>query len=438
MADLLLLVASTCPNGLSHIDLALEKRAPGYGGSEDYAPRQCAKMSSGEEGAARVAQVARILDQFERQIQRRWRPDAARLLPVQRATVPPDEYQAIIDDALRLAYAQYNRVVVRLDPSALTPLSLERLHNGPLGEALSRLAQVASGNLRVSRDEVLGAIDAVLQFLFWPVGAETYTVPRSFWEQPLGKMLSLAKLRSYNPEDLISIAAAANVLKVTRATIYRWIDEQVIDFVRDDLSGRTFVVRQDVEAMNADMEAAQANGSNLAITLRDASGLPVDTLADLLDVPATTYEKWLAGSRVSAEQVPRLTRALAMFRTLDVLREVRGADLQRFLETTGPAGRPLDLLKRGDTDAVVGLALRQPALASPAQAVSAGARQTSALPGWLHPGHRLAWSTTTLADTSHEDLREQLSPSLLPENEVAAEDDEDDEPVVATYAFFVG
>jgi excisionase family DNA binding protein len=395
-------------------------------------------MSSGEEGAARVAEVAKILDQFERQIQRRWRPNAARLSLVQRATVLPDEYQAIIDDALRLTYAQYNRVVVGLDPSALTPLSLERLRNGPLGEDLARLAQVASGNLRVSRDEVLRAIDSVLQFLFWPVGAETYTVPRSFWEQPLGKMLSLAKLRSYEPTELISIGAAANVLKVTRPTIYRWIDEKVLDFVRDDMSGRTFVVRQDVVAMKADMEAAETSGSNLAAALRDATGLPSDTLADLLDVPAATYEKWLTGSRVSAEQVPRLTRALAMFRTLDVLREVRGADLQRFLETPGPAGRPLDLLKRGDADAVVGLALRQTALASPAQAVSAAARQTSALPGWLHPGHRLAWGTTKLVDTSHQDLLEQLSPAPLPENEVAAEDDEDDEPVVATYSFFVG
>ncbi|CAA9587369.1 MAG: hypothetical protein AVDCRST_MAG88-4173, partial [uncultured Thermomicrobiales bacterium] len=133
-----------------------------------------------------------------------------------------------------------------------------QLREGPLGEDLSRLAQIAGGVLQAGRDEVLGAIDSVLQLLFWPVGADAYTVPRSFWEQPLGKMLSLAKLRSFEPNDLLSIGQAATVLKVTRPTIYRWMDDKALDYVRDDMSGRTFVVRQDVEAMKADMDAHEA------------------------------------------------------------------------------------------------------------------------------------------------------------------------------------
>ncbi len=72
-------------------------------------------------------------------------------------------------------------------------------------------------------------------------------MPRSFWEQPLGKMLSLAKLRSYEPTELISIGQAANVLKVTRPTIYRWMDDRTLNYVRDDMSGRTFVVRRDID-----------------------------------------------------------------------------------------------------------------------------------------------------------------------------------------------
>jgi hypothetical protein len=36
------------------------------------------------------------------------------------------------------------------------------------------------------------------------------------------------------------------------------MDDNALDYVRDDMSGRTFVVRQDVEAMKADMEAHEA------------------------------------------------------------------------------------------------------------------------------------------------------------------------------------
>lgn len=178
----------------------------------------------------------------------------------QAAAVPtvPEEYRSVIDEALQLVYSQHYRIVSRLYPSAMTRISLEQLREGPLGEDLSRLAAIASGALRAGREEVLGAIDSVLHLFFWPVGADSYTVPRSFWEQPLGKMLSLAKLRSFEQMDLISIGHAANVLKVTRPTIYRWMDDKSLDYVRDDMSGRTFVVRQDVEAMKADMEAAEA------------------------------------------------------------------------------------------------------------------------------------------------------------------------------------
>lgn len=173
---------------------------------------------------------------------------------MQSAARVPDEAQAIIDEALQLVYSQHHRIISRLYPSARARIGIEELRAGPLGEDLARLALIAAGDQRASRDEVLGAIDSVLQLLFWPVGAEVYTVPRSFWEQPLGKMLSLAKLRSFEPGELVSIGQAAAHLKVARPTIYRWMDDKALDYVRDDMSGRMFVVRQDVEAMRNDID----------------------------------------------------------------------------------------------------------------------------------------------------------------------------------------
>jgi excisionase family DNA binding protein len=96
---------------------------------------------------------------------------------------------------------------------------------------------------------VLQAIDSVLQVLFWPAAADDYMVPRSFWDTDLGRMLALAKYRAYDRAELVSIGSAAQQLGVTRPTIYRWMDDRTLNYVRDDMSGRTFVVRRDVDML---------------------------------------------------------------------------------------------------------------------------------------------------------------------------------------------
>ena len=88
-------------------------------------------------------------------------------------------------------------------------------------------------------------------------------MPHSFWDEPLGKMLSqAAKLRSVDMDDLMSIGDAAQYLGVTRPTImYRWMDNGTLNFVRDEISGRTFVIRRDVDALHELLIHAGANSS---------------------------------------------------------------------------------------------------------------------------------------------------------------------------------
>jgi excisionase family DNA binding protein len=45
----------------------------------------------------------------------------------------------------------------------------------------------------------------------------------------------------------VSIGSAAQQLGVTRPTIYRWMDERTLNYVVDDMTGRTFVVRRDID-----------------------------------------------------------------------------------------------------------------------------------------------------------------------------------------------
>jgi len=86
--------------------------------------------------------------------------------------------------------------------------------------------------------------------LFWPAAADEYTVPRSFWDTDLGRMMALAKFRAYEPHELVSIGVAAETLQVTRPTIYRWMDDRRLNYVKDEISGRTFIVRRDLDNWN--------------------------------------------------------------------------------------------------------------------------------------------------------------------------------------------
>jgi len=156
-------------------------------------------------------------------------------------------YQDTIDKNLRLIYSQMHRYHVKLFGRAPDAVSVEGLREGPLGQDLRRLAKLARGEEQANQDEVFRAVNSVLELLFWPAGEDQYQVPRSFWEEPLGKMLSQAKLRAVDPSELMSIGNAAQKLGVTRPTIYRWMDDRELNYVRDEMSGRTFVFRHDVE-----------------------------------------------------------------------------------------------------------------------------------------------------------------------------------------------
>jgi excisionase family DNA binding protein len=159
-------------------------------------------------------------------------------------------YRRAIDKALLQLYRQHRRLITTLlDPDGFHELTLEELRGGPVGHDLQRLAAYAQGQVYDDRRLVRAAIDAVLQVLFWPAAAEDYTVPRSFWDTDLGRLLSHAKLQTYKPNELVSLDEAARMLGVTTPTIYRWMDDRTLGWVRDDVNGRTWVVRLEIDQL---------------------------------------------------------------------------------------------------------------------------------------------------------------------------------------------
>ena len=158
-------------------------------------------------------------------------------------------FQETIDKTLRLVYSQMHRYHLKLFGKAPEAVSVDGLREGPLGRDLYRLGRLARGEEQADQEEVFRAVNSVLELLFWPAGEDQYQVPRSFWEESLGKMLSQAKLRAVDASELMSIGNAAQELGVTRPTIYRWMDDHTLNYVRDEMSGRTFVFRHDVSIL---------------------------------------------------------------------------------------------------------------------------------------------------------------------------------------------
>ena len=177
---------------------------------------------------------------------------AAHPHPDLRTLFPPDllpviDAQAVIDQALELVFSEACRLGDRIGMPQATAMTLADLRAGPFGRDLARLALVAAGSAQESRESVIQAIDEVLQLLFWPAGSGEYTVPRTFWATDLGRMLARAKFRAFGPTDLLGITSAAQRLGVSRPTVYRWMDNRMLDYVHDEVSGRTFIVGHDID-----------------------------------------------------------------------------------------------------------------------------------------------------------------------------------------------
>lgn len=157
-------------------------------------------------------------------------------------------WQQTIDDVLRVLLSHTHRIATALYPEG-QPLSIEQARQSRVGRDLATLARLASGELKLPRSGVDEILQAVLQIMFWPPMADDYLVPRALWETGLGRMLSMARFSSFESNELMSIGQAAARLEITRPTLYRFMDDGVLNFVRDERVGRVYVVRRDVDAL---------------------------------------------------------------------------------------------------------------------------------------------------------------------------------------------
>ena len=158
----------------------------------------------------------------------------------------------------------------------------------------------------------------------------------------------------------------------------------------EDQIGTLPLERQVQVAIGAQNKGSTGNGPEptLARKLKEVSGLGVASLARIVGVSRTRFHLWLNEGGIGPEKIPHVMCLIDMFRDL---RPIVGSDMRGFVRSQSPAGSIEQLLNRGETKAVMGLALH-PAVKQ--QRIWQGenpARQISEVPEWIRPSRRLAW-----------------------------------------------
>lgn len=175
----------------------------------------------------------------------------------------PEEYQEIIRQFVveyfnRRKWQIENNFVIFLDPHP----QIIQIHKDPLstpfGQQLVEIARAASGLIEddpegFNRGVVYEGIQDLCEQLFAPPGlGSAYTIPASFWEHPLGQMVSVAMLW-VQQDELITQAEAAKIRGVTTQAINQATrDGRLRSFKNPDANerqGRTLVSRRDVDKM---------------------------------------------------------------------------------------------------------------------------------------------------------------------------------------------
>jgi len=168
--------------------------------------------------------------------------------------------------------------------------------------------------------------------------------------------------------------------------------------------------RQAQPAIAVENTRRASNGPepNLARKLKEVSGLGVAPLARIVGVSRPRFYLWLKEGGIGREKISHVMSLIAMFRDL---RPIVGSDMRGFVRSQSPAGSIEQLLNRGETKAVMGLALH-PAVKQ--QRVWQGenpARQISELPGWIRPSRRLAWEPSPVDNVTRQQTLDEFGAS---------------------------
>lgn len=180
----------------------------------------------------------------------------------------------------------------------------------------------------------------------------------------------------------------------------------------EDPIGTLPLERQPQAAIGVENKGCAGNGPepNLARKLKEVSGLGVASLARIVGVSRTRFHLWLKEGGIGPEKIPHVMSLIGMFRDL---RPIVGSDMRGFVRSQSPAGSIEQLLNRGETKAVMGLALHPAVHQQRVRQGEDAARQISEVPGWIQASRRLAWEPAPVDTVTRQQTLDEFGASSV-------------------------
>jgi hypothetical protein len=171
----------------------------------------------------------------------------------------PDQYHDTILQFLRQYWEGRRWEMQESFGFHLPPLTNEQLLLTPLAYNLAEIAQAAAGNMaddpqNIARAVVYETIQGLMEDLYAPRGlGAVYRPPESFYNTPLGRMVSRAYLW-LKRDELITLAEAAEMRGVSIPAMSQAVKDgrltRYVDPNAGSRQGHTLVSRAEVEAMD--------------------------------------------------------------------------------------------------------------------------------------------------------------------------------------------
>lgn len=170
------------------------------------------------------------------------------------------ENRALIDESLREFAAQELIRARSIGIQAQEPTTLEIQQQSRLGMLLEHLAEIAEQGLTsMGRTQAKIILKDVYDFLF--KGAfQTYPlIPASFDTTPLGKLITQAKVRILDLQDVVNVTEASKISGIARAQLYLMIETGYIHPI--NMNNRAMIEREELERVASERQQ-QAKGGH--------------------------------------------------------------------------------------------------------------------------------------------------------------------------------
>lgn len=165
------------------------------------------------------------------------------------------EHRALIDESLQIFTSQEVLRARSVNIAVQEPANLEHQRQSHLGLLLEQLAEIAEQGLTsMGRTQAKSILKEVYDLLFKGAFQEYPLIPASFDATPLGQLITQAKIRILDLQDVVNVTEASKLSGIARAQLYLMIETGYIHPI--NMNNRAMIERSELERVVQERQQA--------------------------------------------------------------------------------------------------------------------------------------------------------------------------------------